>query len=159
MKARSQSKAGNPIRRPPPPDSGVSYGESSSGYASSSEYSSGASSSNYGDGVDMQLPASGTSRSPYSPSSEASERARIARIFLALACLWPLLFLLIPPSSTHSHVALLSVSVVVHWFSSFTHIYNISHLSLLLFPAQLGRYNGRAEFIAAYETDREADVA
>ncbi|KAL9179903.1 hypothetical protein ACHAXT_007873 [Thalassiosira profunda] len=40
-----------------------------------------------------------------------SERARIARTLLLFACLWPLLSLLIPPSASHSHVALLSAGV------------------------------------------------
>jgi len=49
--------------------------------------------------------------SPPTPSSAAVERARIARTFFLLACLWPLLFLLIPPTTNRSHVALLATGM------------------------------------------------
>ena len=45
-------------------------------------------------------------------SSRNNEQVQIARLLLALACFWPLLFLLIPPSTSRSHVALLSTGMV-----------------------------------------------
>jgi len=67
------------------------------------------------DGLPINNGMTNTNNSPYSPptpTSAAMEQVRIARIFFGLACLWPLLFLLIPPnSSSSSHVALLSTGM------------------------------------------------
>ena len=57
---------------------------------------------------------SSSTQSPYmsSTSTTPSEQMQLARFFFALACLWPLLFLLIPPgSSSHSHMALLTTGM------------------------------------------------
>ena len=105
---RMQSKAGNAIRRPP--NSGESSGYSSSGYSSASSYTD---TTTDGDGIDSSRQLS-SSTSPYAPSPpiRGNEQVQIARLLLAMACFWPLLFLLIPPSSSRSNVALLSTGMV-----------------------------------------------
>ena len=122
MKARRQSKAGNPIRRPP--SSGNSTG---SGYSSSGSYSSGYSSpSEVGHAAtslmdrmsspDTRIDIDEGNKDPYSHASgtiSMSERVRVARMFFTLACLWPFLFLLIPPSSSPAHVAVMDTMVEI----------------------------------------------
>jgi len=132
----------DPIRRPP--NSGESSCTNSSGgggYASSSGYSSGSSnialnvrhghdadadndnnsaernaSSGSGNGTNRNSNSNSNS-GRYSRSASFSsnmEQIQIARLFFFLACLWPLIFLLIPPNTSHSshRMALLSTGMM-----------------------------------------------
>ena len=110
---RVQSKAGNPIRRPP--NSGTSGISESSGY--SSTFDSGYSSIETDEYDDTDRPLV-PNRNTYSRRAPINnEQVQIARLILAIACFWPLLFLLIPPSTSKSHIALLSTDMDAQSFS------------------------------------------
>ncbi|KAL7473559.1 hypothetical protein ACHAXS_014002 [Conticribra weissflogii] len=114
MKARSQSKVGKPIRRPP--TSGNSTG--SSGYASDGQATSlidRLSSPDIRINVDDESYGSTSSSDIIREKSgknnsvtiSPADRVRIAQTCFALACLWPFLFLLIPPSSSPASVTVM----------------------------------------------------
>ena len=87
---QTNSRAGNPIRRPPNSGSSISSAGSLSG-----------------EQENHFLPTINNSTNNYN----APERSRqqLARTLLAVACLWPLLFLIIPPPAPDpSHMAILS---------------------------------------------------
>lgn len=89
---QTNSRAGNPIRRPPNSGSSISSAGSLSGEQN------------------HFLPTINNSTN----NSNAPERSRqqLARTLLAVACLWPLLFLIIPPPAPDpSHMAILSAGM------------------------------------------------
>jgi len=114
MKARSQSKAGNPIRRPPASGNSTgSSGYSSEGHATSliDRLSSPEVRINVEDEIDGCASSgnviTGKSGKSNTMAMSPADRVRIARTCFALACLWPFLFLLVPPSSSPASVTVM----------------------------------------------------